>query len=76
MHLTAQETTETALDLLLSIAEEAVALDTRRQGLFVNKGMQPQAPAVFSILGNVLQSCLATPGDAQAASVLRYLWSK
>lgn len=57
------------MDLLLSVAEEAAALDTRRQGLFVKKGMQPQAPAVFTILGKVLQSCLATPGDTRETPV-------
>ncbi|KAL3145521.1 hypothetical protein ABBQ32_003345 [Trebouxia sp. C0010 RCD-2024] len=59
-----QAASEIALDLLLKIAEEAAALDTRRQGSFVHKGMQPQAPAVFGILGRVLETCLATPGQS------------
>ena len=52
------------------MAEEAAALDTRKQGLFVKKGMQPQAPAVFAMLGTVLQSCSATPGDSRETPVL------
>lgn len=58
-----QAATEVALELLLSIAEEAAALDTRRQGSFIQKGMQPQAPGVFSMLGRILETSLATPGQ-------------
>ncbi|KAA6422701.1 MAG: hypothetical protein FRX49_07236 [Trebouxia sp. A1-2] len=46
---------EVMLDLLLSLAEEASALDSRRQASFVNKAMQPQAARVFDTLGKVLQ---------------------
>lgn len=64
-----QAATEVALELLLSIAEEAAALDTRRQGSFIQKGMQPQAPGVFSMLGRILETSLATPGDYPVASI-------
>ena len=64
------------MDLLLSMAEEATALDTRRQSSFVQKGMQPQAPAVFGILGRVLETCLATQGECKTAVSTPHMLSR
>lgn len=58
-----QANTEVALDLLLSLAEEASMLDSRAQASFVHKAMQPQAAQVFDILGKVLQGSSSASGD-------------
>jgi len=55
------------LDLLLSLAEEASALDSRRQASFVNKAMQPQAARVFDTLGKVLQGSSSASGHSIAS---------
>lgn len=54
---------DVALDLLLSIAEEVSALDSRKQSSFVQKAMQPQAEQMFGLLGRVLHGCSTTTGE-------------
>ena len=58
-----QASTEVALDLLLSLAEEGSALDSRAQASFVHTATQPQAAQVFDILGKVLQGSSSASGD-------------